>query len=869
MPQIPIYRQQTTVGASRQVDIARPQLSGDEAAAGMRLAQTGQGAVNTLMRMKEEEDAEKKREEEENARVWTMRAISNIALTQTRALADAQDKAEPGAPGFADNYLMAFDEATQEALSVAPNDTSKKFLSERVLALRSDMAMSASSYERQERARWRVSTVEESIGDIASIAAQDKARVPVMLAEQRAVIEAMDIGPEQKRSLNEALTKQVATSAVIGEIQRDPGTAVRQLSARLGVDVSQTTTLEISSDSVFERMIKQESRGRHFGKDGQPTTSPVGAIGIAQIMPETGPEAARYANLPWDPSRFRNDPEYNLALGRAYFDKQVKTFGHPMLAAAAYNAGPGAVQKWLSSIGDPTKGEVSFEEFASRIPYKETRDYVRIVSGGGKKIEQVTTGERVNDPVYDMLDVPQVVSLLGTANQAIEKQRAEMRSFVASREMDDLAAYGDGKLPERPLSSVEFMDAYGAVEGMQRWERYKSAQSFASEHSGLSTKTPEEIKQILEQRAPQAGEGYAYKAQQYETLKRAAITVLEARQKDPVQFSIQIGASQPLNMQDMGELGEGLKRRAGLAQTNTQKFGTPYRLLSNTEAQQMAAMLKGMTAAEKSQFLGEVSTNLTDPVAYQSVMGILRNDSPVTATAGSLAALRSVPEAQATSRKILAGEDILNPATGKPLSIKMPKDTDLLRVWSSYTGSAYAGSPKAADAAFKSYKAYVAAEIAEAGVDASTWNNDVQAIAERAVVGVTGGVLEVNDTQIVKPYGYPDEVVDRRLREAWTSQNPNLPFDAIGLRTIADGLYAVTAGTGPHILPPREGYGTVKIGGMTFDDLGNGALRSRDNGGMYIRIERGPDIYINGQLGGFNYSPIPQASPATPINDIP
>ena len=84
-------------------------------------------------------------------------------------------------------------------------------------------------------------------------------------------------------------------------------------------------------------------------RDGTWKTSFKGAVGPAQIMPATGPEAARLAGLPWDEKLFKaNTPEaaeYNLKLGEAYYAKQLETFGDPLKAAAAYNAGPGAVQR--------------------------------------------------------------------------------------------------------------------------------------------------------------------------------------------------------------------------------------------------------------------------------------------------------------------------------------------------------------------------------------------------------------------------------------------------------------------------------------------------------------------------------------------
>lgn len=123
--------------------------------------------------------------------------------------------------------------------------------------------------------------------------------------------------------------------------------------------------------SLFDRVIQQESRGRQFDDDGRPLTSPKGAVGVAQIMPKTAPEAAKLAGLPWDAKRYREDPEYNAALGKAYLDKQMETFGgDETLALMAYNWGPGNVKLWLKSGAKP-----------ERIP-AETQQYLKNILGG-------------------------------------------------------------------------------------------------------------------------------------------------------------------------------------------------------------------------------------------------------------------------------------------------------------------------------------------------------------------------------------------------------------------------------------------------------------------------------------------------------
>jgi soluble lytic murein transglycosylase len=117
-------------------------------------------------------------------------------------------------------------------------------------------------------------------------------------------------------------------------------------------------------------LVRQESS---FDRDAK---SWVGATGLGQIMPETGRWLARSAGLSsYDPSLL-TVPEINLRMAGRYLDDQVNRYGGARdLALAAYNAGPGRADRWrreLGSGGDP-------DAFRERIPFDETRQYVKLV----------------------------------------------------------------------------------------------------------------------------------------------------------------------------------------------------------------------------------------------------------------------------------------------------------------------------------------------------------------------------------------------------------------------------------------------------------------------------------------------------------
>jgi soluble lytic murein transglycosylase len=115
-------------------------------------------------------------------------------------------------------------------------------------------------------------------------------------------------------------------------------------------------------------VIRQESV---FDAD---IASHAGAVGLMQVMPATAREVAREQGLPAPRRMDLIDPALNIALGTAYLAKMRKRFGgNQALATAAYNAGPGAVSRWLPSE------QMAADLWMIDIPYRETRDYVRRV----------------------------------------------------------------------------------------------------------------------------------------------------------------------------------------------------------------------------------------------------------------------------------------------------------------------------------------------------------------------------------------------------------------------------------------------------------------------------------------------------------
>ncbi|MGL4315087.1 MAG: transglycosylase SLT domain-containing protein [Pseudomonas sp.] len=117
--------------------------------------------------------------------------------------------------------------------------------------------------------------------------------------------------------------------------------------------------------------------------------SPVGAMGLMQLMPTTAKETARKFGIALASPQQALVPEKNIQLGAAYLSQVHGQFnGNRVLASAAYNAGPGRVRQWLKGAD-----HLAFDVWVENIPFDETRQYVQNVLS-----YSVIYGQKLNAP---------------------------------------------------------------------------------------------------------------------------------------------------------------------------------------------------------------------------------------------------------------------------------------------------------------------------------------------------------------------------------------------------------------------------------------------------------------------------------------
>lgn len=168
-------------------------------------------------------------------------------------------------------------------------------------------------------------------------------------------------------------TEQASRSIVLGlRALKEVGTTPQNY--RLVYPVLEKATIISSARKngldpvLIASLIRQESNYNPRA------VSPVGARGLMQLMPDVGKTLGLQQGIrEWD-NDILFDPAVNIQLGTRHLSALVRAYPQIEKVLAAYNAGESRVVRWSTKIGanDP-------EMFTERIPYVETRDYVRAI----------------------------------------------------------------------------------------------------------------------------------------------------------------------------------------------------------------------------------------------------------------------------------------------------------------------------------------------------------------------------------------------------------------------------------------------------------------------------------------------------------
>ncbi|WP_220717914.1 transglycosylase SLT domain-containing protein [Citrobacter freundii] len=477
---------------------------------------------------------------------------ANVALTQEATLQlnavgnDLLNNPDSGfmnlqgknAIGKGQEYVQQFDSQAQSIAASLPDEQARNAFLQQAQQQRIQFQTTAVRHEVGQVRQYEAGMQEGTLRSLAQQAISPGLFVPALMNARNSIIaygKAHGQSDEEIESNFVQWREQAANRA--SEAWYTP--TYQQIMGPEGkIEVTDTP----SESQLFSAMIWQESGGNQYGKDGLPLVSPKGAIGVAQVMEDTGPEAARLAGVPWDRDKWLNDTRYNAKLGQAYFGAQMKKYdNNPVLAVAAYNAGPGAVDGWIKQFGDPRTGAVSNEQFAAAIPYDETRNYVAKVTGSAPAIPGTATMENlINQPFWDAMSPQNKSAMMSKVAGMYDMQAAAGRVSLQSRMQDDLAKLESGQkvnpISEREWLAVMPLQASPAerIQMRESFQQYQQAMTLQPVYQSIVQGSAQQGIAAVQSMVPQEDDpDFKFKQSLYATAQAKLNQVIKARESDP------------------------------------------------------------------------------------------------------------------------------------------------------------------------------------------------------------------------------------------------------------------------------------------------------------------------------------------------
>lgn len=688
---------------------------------------------------------------------------------------------------------------------------------------------------------------------------------------------------EEKQKEGTTFIQNYATQRAQAEIEADPKSALKLLKPQGGVaprnvsDISLNTANKYKGVSpTFLTTTAAIETGGTF--DPQSINANSGAAGMFQITPTTArslgvkdphnPEEAADATArlamqngktlrnelgrkPSDAELYLahqqgaggaaallKNPDENVvdALAEAYGGNKDKA-----RAAVVQNGGDTSMKAkdfanlWTGKYAD-------FEQRYQGLNAKDTTpqktDGVQVASIDGGPVSETTVPTATPNTVGDLAHFPKTgtwvdflpydkrATLINQAEAQVRQDRAINKQLLESKVKDGNSMAMQGFPDPNPPTLADFADAYEGNEAELRYREYAQTQKVAGTIYQAATMTPAQQTQTLLTLKPTPGVGFAEEQKNYETLQTAITTANTARKADPIAFAQKYNLApgvQPLDLSQPENLPQQLSQRGSLGVTMNRQYGTPLRVFTESEAQNISNGLNSMPANQRLSTLSLISQGLGDnPAAYTAAMGQLRPGSPVTAYAGTYLGMqgtimddKNIPVTpQSVASGILQGEDLINPpkdSEGKETkpALKMP-DRDgggmfnpgMRKEFNDTWGAAFQSQPQAANDAFEASRAYYAYLSAKAGDYAGQYDGDRFAEAMKAVMGSERAVT-IGDGSVIAPWGMPEDkfrdaakvafdrtVADQNLRtDTWNFD------DATMLGTGRPGEYTVMIGT--------------------------------------------------------------------------
>lgn len=416
--------------------------------------------------------------------------------------------------------------------------------------------------------------------------------------------------------------------------------------------------------------------------------------------------------------------------------------------------------------------------------------------------------------------------VISQSNKNASSESAELERQVKDR----MAMMANGKVPDDlndpRFSRQNFVRVFGADVGTRAADAWTYQQSVGKALSLVNGMTPDQMRATASTLEPQGPEGYAEKARSYSAFVEAANRVAAFREKNPMEWGLQIGLNgvKPINFNDYDQMGAELNRRGQAAVNMAKNFGLKPQILTEADTDLAVNVLNKMAPIDKIHFLQRMrqsfGTDTQGTALFRTMMDQISPKSPMTAMAANLATKTGTAVIDGktvnpvtVSQFVLEGEYILRGSkvedptqTSKPAEFQ---ENQLKTAFNNKMGNAFRNlnavyGARAQTEMYQAVKNYIAADhYHNGGGDLKTWAMDPKNV-DRAINAVTGGLWTRNGDVLMAPWGYPmdsfqNEFNDRAkgalVSAGLLDAKDNMPV-GYSFDNYADGKYAFRNGTG-------------------------------------------------------------------------
>lgn len=330
--------------------------------------------------------------------------------------------------------------------------------------------------------------------------------------------------PDQVAARKKAFVEDADFSRGELAIQADPGIIVGPLppkvadrsNAAIGYFQSRGWTKEqaagIVGNLLAESKLNTGALNPGDGRDGS------NSIGVAQ----------------WNSGRARNLKKFaadNRADWRD-FGVQLAFVDHELRNS---EKGAGDALRNAKTIDEATAAFVGYERPAGWLSGnpRAAHNYQ-----GRLKFAAQAAGEKVNPEWYDRLSPERQFALQKQAETEQNKRNIETRAQIEIVTANAPTAILNTGQYDNPLPTAQqFMDAYGPMDGAQRFNAFQSQVNTASQAHEMRTMSADQIQQMVSDATPTStGDNAAVETQRYQTLSAAAQSTLKAREEDPGRY---------------------------------------------------------------------------------------------------------------------------------------------------------------------------------------------------------------------------------------------------------------------------------------------------------------------------------------------